>query len=379
MCSKNIDSFIQVAGHTNYGEHNVPCILVSDDGLRVLKLIQQPPRGQKELIFYRQINGGFSKSKKTGDSEVKCSDSGVNSSSRRLSYKFDGEYAGSESSFNTSFNSSFACNSSIENSISNSLTSNSLSKTPDSKQIKTSLLPMSPSSSNNIMQSLNASLLSEFNIAETLLKTLREEFVAKFYGVKTVNGYDYLELDRIGSKIFTKNIINNMHNTYNTTNIISTADIKIGKVTYDPLASEAKKSRSNKWECLPVLGYQYLGIKRNDEKLIDKSFCRGLKIDEIYKVHEQFLPEVKCERSLETRQKVVEKILVKIDAIIEWFDEQKSLQFYGSSLLVIYNSETCEAEVKMIDFAHVFYEAGKTDENYLFGIRNLRDAFYEYL
>ena len=83
MCSKNIDSFIQVAGHTNYGEHNVPCILVSDDGLRVLKLIQQPPRGQKELIFYRQINGGFSKSKKTGDSEVKCSDSGVNSSSRR--------------------------------------------------------------------------------------------------------------------------------------------------------------------------------------------------------------------------------------------------------------------------------------------------------
>ena len=229
------------------------------------------------------------------------------------------------------------------------------------------------------MQSLNASLLSEFNIAETLLKTLREEFVAKFYGVKTVNGYDYLELDRIGSKIFTKNIINNMHNTYNTTNIISTADIKIGKVTYDPLASEAKKSRSNKWECLPVLGYQYLGIKRNDEKLIDKSFCRGLKIDEIYKVHEQFLPEVKCERSLETRQKVVEKILVKIDAIIEWFDEQKSLQFYGSSLLVIYNSETCEAEVKMIDFAHVFYEAGKTDENYLFGIRNLRDAFYEYL
>jgi len=379
MCSKNIDSFIQVAGHTNYGEHNVPCILVSDDGLRVLKLIQQPPRGQKELIFYRQINGGFNKAKKKENSEVKCSDSGVNSSSRRLSYKFDGEYAGSESSFNTSFNSSFACTSSIENSINHSLTSNPLSKTPDSKQNKTSLLPLSTSSSNNIMQSLNASLLSEFNIAETLLKTLREEFVAKFYGVKTVNGYDYLELDRIGSQIF-KNSINSKNGVSNMNNdSISTADIKIGKVTYDPLASEAKKSRSNKWECLPVLGYQYLGIKRNDEKLIDKSFCRGLKIDEIYKVHEQFLPEVKCKKSLETRQKVVKNILVKIDAIIEWFHEQKSLQFYGSSLLVIYNSETCEAEVKMIDFAHVFYEAGKSDENYLFGIRNLRDAFYEYL
>ena len=75
---------------------------------------------------------------------------------------------------------------------------------------------------------------------------------------------------------------------------------------------------------------------------------------------------------------MVKNILMKMDALIGWFEEQTSLQFYGSSLLIIYNSETCEADVKMIDFAHVFYEAGKSDENFLFGIRNLRDAFYEY-
>jgi len=191
--------------------------------------------------------------------------------------------------------------------------------------------------------------------------------------------YDYLELDRIGWHIFTKNSLNkNMIN--NLTSNMSTADIKIGKITYDPLASKAKKvKRTSKFQFSPVLGYQYLGIKRNDEKLIDKYFFRSLNINEADKAHEKFLPEVECEKSGDTRQKVVNNILVKIDAIIGWFEKQTSLQFYGSSLLIIYNSETCEADVKMIDFAHVFYEAGKSDEIFLFGIRNLRDAFYEYL
>ena len=79
-----------------------------------------------------------------------------------------------------------------------------------------------------------------------------------------------------------------------------------------------------------------------------------MNINEADKAHQKFLPKVKCEKSGETRQKVVKNILVKIDAIIDWFEEKTSLQFYGSSLLIIYNSETCQADVKMIDFAHVF-------------------------
>ena len=73
--------------------------------------------------------------------------------------------------------------------------------------------------------------------------------MAKFFGVKTVNGYDYLELERIGAKFGE--------------GMIATADIKIGKVTYDPLASEAKKARSNKWEALPFVGYQYISGLRD--------------------------------------------------------------------------------------------------------------------
>ena len=97
MLANHVENFVQVAGHTDYGEHNVHCILVSDDGSRVLKLIQQPPRGQKELMFYRRINGGF--------------------------------------------------------------------------------------------KSKTKALLSECNISKKLSEALREDLVAKFHGVKTVNGY----------------------------------------------------------------------------------------------------------------------------------------------------------------------------------------------
>lgn len=319
--------FIQVAGHTRYGEQNVPCIITSDDGLRIFKLIQQPPRGQKELIFYRQINGNTKTPLTTTTSLF--SDSGVTALSRRVSY--------AESSV-SSFNSKYSSNN--HDAICEDM--------PKSK------------SHCAIQQSLQENLLSEFDISEELLKKLREDFVAKFFGVKTVNGYDYLELERIGAKFGE--------------GMIATADIKIGKVTYDPLASEAKKARSNKWEALPFVGYQYLGIKRGNEALIDKSFCRGLKLSEIHKVHEQFLPV-----NGDKRGRIVGKIIEKLDEIIAWFEQQSSLQFYGSSLLVMYNLKCESVELKMIDFAHVFYERGIKDENYLFGVKNLRQAYADYL
>lgn len=47
--------FIQLAGHTTFGESKTPCIVVHKTRGTVLKLIQPPPRGQKELLFYRQL------------------------------------------------------------------------------------------------------------------------------------------------------------------------------------------------------------------------------------------------------------------------------------------------------------------------------------
>lgn len=106
------------------------------------------------------------------------------------------------------------------------------------------------------------------------------------------------------------------------------------------------------------------------------------------------------------RRDAVRCTLAKLHQIEAWFEAQSQLAFYASSLLLIYegssplpqcncsrpegttaavcrdhssrksptgllNGEsTCVADVKMIDFAHVF-ETTEKDDNYLFGLRRL--------
>ena len=67
-----------------------------------------------------------------------------------------------------------------------------------------------------------------------------------------------------------------------------------------------------------------------------------------------------------------------------WFEEQRCLRFFASSLLVLYESAAdthdtyCQVDVRMIDFAHTYWsspeEEGCVDENYLCGLRNLISA-----
>jgi len=70
----------------------------------------------------------------------------------------------------------------------------------------------------------------------------------------------------------------------------------------------------------------------------------------------------------------VEGFVKSLDNIINWFENQTNFQFYGSSLLHCYDAETGKAEIRMIDFNHVFYE-NMIDKNYLFGLRNLHRDF----
>ena len=43
------------------------------------------------------------------------------------------------------------------------------------------------------------------------------------------------------------------------------------------------------------------------------------------------------------------------------------------------NSDTVPAQVRLIDFAHSFQADGKIDENYLFGLRNIRKLFEAFI
>jgi len=86
-----------------------------------------------------------------------------------------------------------------------------------------------------------------------------------------------------------------------------------------------------------------------------------------------------------------------LEDVADFFRERQRLyNFYASSLLFLYDYDLIgrlsEEEVligeevanhvrlKLIDFAHVFPAAeGREDENFLYGVENLRDIFHQFL
>lgn len=201
-------------------------------------------------------------------------------------------------------------------------------------------------------------------------------------------------------------------------------DIKIGKRTWDPLASPQKRlveeqkylnSKQVLGLCLP--GFQ---VYTNEGELrkFGKDYGKKLDkngLDEAIRIFLNAQHEV-C-------KPLIREILKQLYQIREWFRQQTLLHFYASSLLIVYDYQALEAlqyndqhnglplqngdaqsqtpnhhnsitptedspnystkqsnksisypfvKVRMIDFAHVFpAEDGELDTNYLFGLENL--------
>jgi hypothetical protein len=80
----------------------------------------------------------------------------------------------------------------------------------------------------------------------------------------------------------------------------------------------------------------------------------------------------------------VSNFLVQLRPLRRWFEENQSLRFYASSLLLIYegdveNSPNPDAvTVKMIDFGRVRREAGG-DQGYITGLSTVRNVFEDLL
>jgi len=192
-------------------------------------------------------------------------------------------------------------------------------------------------------------LLDKVSLASNLLDEF-QSFTSKFYGITTINGHDYIQLD----------------NLYSDFKNPCFADIKMGRYNYDPQASEEKrKRRIAKFPQRLNLGYSFSGIK-TDKVQLKKDFGRSLTIETIAEAFEQFLPS-----HMPDRVEVVEKFIPKLEKLQKWFEAQNSLQFYCSSLFMVYCRVELTVNVKMIDFAHVFYEPGLKDENYLLGLKCL--------
>ena len=161
-------------------------------------------------------------------------------------------------------------------------------------------------------------------------------------------------------------------------------DIKIGRITYGPDATEtkiAKESKSYPGTKFPF-GFSVMGIISHSDsgyKRLTKEFGRSL--------DEGSLPEV-LDNYLQVNSKfakaLAECFLIKLREVQSLFLSQKSYRLYGSSILFSYDYDTLASidwksknpvRLNLIDFAHNFPAEDELDENYLFGLNNLIKLF----
>ena len=165
-------------------------------------------------------------------------------------------------------------------------------------------------------------------------------------------------------------------------------DIKMGRITYGPDATEVKRAKESK--SYPgtkyPLGFSVMGIISHSDsgyKRLTKEFGRSL--------DEGSLPEV-LDNYLQVNSKfskaLAECFLVKLREVQALFLSQKSYRLYGSSILFSYDYDSLASvdwksknpvRLNLIDFAHNFPAEDKLDENYLFGLNNLIKLFDNFL
>lgn len=166
----------------------------------------------------------------------------------------------------------------------------------------------------------------------------------------------------------------------------SVMDIKIGAQTYDPLACAEKVALEKaKYPWGQELGFRILGMRvfdKHQQKYHIYGKDYGLK-QTPDTVHEAFRTFLGMTHEHPGAPPYLMELLAELEQIQQWFEAQRLLAFYSSSLLIVYESQpdrlSSRADhciAKMIDFAHVF-PTPERDENYLFGICNLIRALRE--
>jgi 1D-myo-inositol-tetrakisphosphate 5-kinase/inositol-polyphosphate multikinase len=172
-------------------------------------------------------------------------------------------------------------------------------------------------------------------------------------------------------------------------------DIKVGSQSYEPDATEEKRKREHsKYPAQASFGFRIVGMRIHDPShreackdgfvFYSKQFGRSLLSREELK---QAFVTYFGSRSVNTsqsnkRSNTISNILCHLKSIQHWFQDNDSICFYASSLLIAYegNSETSEnpdmVNVKMIDFGRVRRQAGG-DPGYLLGLNTITSLLEE--
>jgi len=186
----------------------------------------------------------------------------------------------------------------------------------------------------------------------------------------------------------------------------SVVDIKIGERTWGPDASESKRAKeAGKYlGTRPTFGFSVSGMlvhcvadPDRDIVRLDKEFGKALKSDQVRSIPAIFFD---VERSGFLRE-VAQIVLEKVDVVLQAFQSQTRYKIYASSLLIAYDAQAVSdfrkgrisreqladkyVDVKVIDFANVYVtseigtEEPETDENFVNGVKNIRQLFKDFL
>lgn len=238
-------------------------------------------------------------------------------------------------------------------------------------------------------------------IDKTLFKSL-SNFVPKFQNIKHFDktskpqSFDIVTCACYGSdhqaklacsRSYSKSTFLSIEDLTTHCKIPNIMDIKIGQITYDPMAVKEKiEEQSNKYLPLKDIGFCILGAKMAEKKL-DKSFGKSLETrDQVLKALDDFFAPLKSSKN---KFIVIQHLSLRLKALIKLFRDVNinQLKFFASSLLIVYDSDlsieklTQQVRLSMIDFAHVFHvhssasTPDECDRNYLFGLEKLDNLF----
>eukprot|EP01028_Stygiella_incarcerata_P012511 TRINITY_DN778_c0_g1_i3.p1 TRINITY_DN778_c0_g1~~TRINITY_DN778_c0_g1_i3.p1 ORF type:complete len:339 (-),score=95.71 TRINITY_DN778_c0_g1_i3:96-1112(-) len=161
-------------------------------------------------------------------------------------------------------------------------------------------------------------------------------------------------------------------------------DLKLGKQQHGPDAPEWKQQIQIK-KCSrttsATLGVRMCGLRVYNKR---ESWYTSRSKYEGRKVTEDRMPESMApffNNGVVFRADIVAFFIKRLEKLLEVFLEQKSLRFYSSSILLIYEGDETEesseilglphCDLRMVDFANVYdYNDGEVDSGYIIGLRS---------
>ncbi|KAL3068498.1 hypothetical protein niasHT_030789 [Heterodera trifolii] len=209
-------------------------------------------------------------------------------------------------------------------------------------------------------------------VEDTLLKELAM-LIPRFYGCREIlldeNGppKEFIQLEDVTEKFKFPCIM----------------DVKMGRVSADPLASEEKRMAEEvKSPLQKKIGFRILGhrVQNEDGLQISRERIWGRERTE-ENIEEAFVEYLTSLRSTADSFKIVDEFVKQLDQVLCWFQQQKIAHFYASSLLFVYEGHSKlmpSVSLSMIDFSHVFFvqkTEAKMDENYMFGLIHIIKLF----